>query len=333
MSKTRIAINGFGRIGRCVARILMSRDDCELVAVNDPSEDDLKIHLFKYDSNFGTFPAEAKILEDGKYFQLGDHKIRNFRTRNISELTWGEIGVDIVLECTGAFRTIEGCQQHIDMGAKKVLLSAPPKSEGFTTVVMGVNEEVLTGEETFVSNASCTTNCLAPVAKVLDENFGIERGLMTTIHSYTNDQRILDVGHKDFRRARAAGLNMIPTTTGAAAAVGKVLPQLAGKLNGISVRVPTPTVSLVDLTVKLKQPVTVETVNQAFADFSVQRPEIMGIETAPLVSSDYKGEARSTVVVPDKTMLIDDMVKVLAWYDNEWGYSCRMVDMAMKMMG
>ncbi len=331
--KKRVAINGFGRIGRAAARIILSEysDQLELVAINDPSPTELTVHLFQFDSNYGTYEKEVSIVDGGDYIQVGNHKIRSFSTREISELPWGDLKVDIVLECTGVFRTVEKCQPHLDQGAKKVLLSAPAKSEGFATVVLGVNDEELTADAKFVSNASCTTNCLAPVAKVLNDTFGIESGLMTTIHAYTNDQRILDVGHKDLRRARAAALNMIPTSTGAAKAVGLVIPQLKGKLSGLAVRVPTPTVSLVDLVVKLKKGATAEEVNAALEAASKKNPHILGFEKRPLVSKDYQGDARSSIVDASETMVIDDMVKVLAWYDNEWGYSCRFVEMATMM--
>jgi glyceraldehyde 3-phosphate dehydrogenase len=235
------------------------------------------------------------------------------------------------MECTGVFCTKEKCQAHLDQGAKKVLLSAPAKDEGFKTIVLGVNEDDLKADDKFVSNASCTTNCLAPVAKVLHDNFGIVTGLMTTIHAYTNDQNVLDVGHKDLRRARAAGLSMIPTSTGAAKAVGLVIPELKGKMTGLAVRVPTPTVSLVDLVVKVTKKVTVEDVNKALEAASNENPALLGYETRPLVSKDFQGDSRSSIVDASETMVIGDMVKVLAWYDNEWGYSCRYVDLARLM--
>jgi glyceraldehyde 3-phosphate dehydrogenase len=331
--KKRVAINGFGRIGRATARIILSEysDKLELVAINDPSPIELTAHLFQFDSNYGTFDQEISIIEGGKSLQAGKHKIKCFSSREIKELPWGELKIDIVLECTGVFRTVESCQPHLDQGAKKVLLSAPAKSEGFTTIVLGVNDKDLTSNLKFVSNASCTTNCLAPVAKVLHDTFEIETGMMTTIHSYTNDQRVLDVGHKDLRRARAAGINMIPTSTGAAKAVGLVLPALKGKLNGLSVRIPTPTVSLVDLVVKVKKTVTVESVNVALESAAKKNPHILGFEKRPLVSKDFQGDSRSSIVDASETMVIGDMVKVLAWYDNEWGYSCRYVELASMM--
>ncbi len=328
---TRVAINGFGRIGRCALRIALQRDDIEVVAINDPSPAEQSLLLFQFDSNYGPYQGTASLKEEGNILRVDNKDIKLFSTREITQLPWGDLDVDVVLECTGVFRTKEGAQKHIDQGAKKVLLSAPAKSEGFTTVVLGVNEEILTGKEVFVSNASCTTNCLAPVAKVLEDTFGIESGLMTTIHSYTNDQKILDVAHKDMRRARAAALNMIPTSTGAAKAVGLVLPELKGKLNGMAVRVPTPTVSLVDLTVKVKKETTTEEVNAAMKAFSDQRPEILGYEERPLVSMDFKGDARSSIFDPAETKVLGDLVKILSWYDNEWGYSSRFVELAARL--
>ncbi len=333
--KKRVAINGFGRIGRATARIILENysDQLDLVAINDPSPTTTTAHLLQFDSNFGTFKKNISIINEGgeEYLLVDDKKIRSFTTREISDLPWGDLDIDIVLECTGVFRTIDGCQKHIDQGAKKVLLSAPPKSDGFRVIVHGVNDEELKKDDIFVSNASCTTNCLAPVVKVLHENFTIKSGLMTTIHSYTNDQRILDVGHKDLRRARAGALNIIPTSTGAAKAVGLVIPEMAGKLTGLAVRVPTPTVSIVDLTVKLDKKVTAEEVNAIFKAEAEKNPRIFGVESRPCVSKDFQGDSRSTIVDLEQTMVIDDMLKVMSWYDNEWGYSCRYVDIATMM--
>ena len=331
----RVAINGFGRIGRAAARIILDHhaDDLELVAINDPAPTETTAHLFKFDSNYGTFNQDIEIVHEGEkeFLMVGEKKISSFSTRNISELPWGELDIDIVMECTGVFRTKEKCQPHLDQGAKKVLLSAPAKDDNFRTIVLGVNDDDLKDDDKFVSNASCTTNCLAPVAKVLHDTFGIKSGLMTTIHAYTNDQNVLDVGHKDLRRARAAGLSMIPTSTGAAKAVGIVIPELKGKLTGLAVRVPTPTVSLVDLVVKLDKKVTAEEVNKALEQASNENPALIGYETRPLVSKDFQCDSRSTIVDASETMVIDDMVKVLSWYDNEWGYSCRYVDLACMM--
>ncbi len=333
MKKTRIAINGFGRIGRCAARAIMQKhkDSMELVAINDPSDPKLTEHLFKHDSTFGTYKGDAKMSEDGKTFTIDGNNISSFQTRNILELPWKDLDIDVVLECTGVFRTKEGASQHLDQGAKKVVISAPAKSEGFTTIVLGVNDDILTGDEKLISNASCTTNCLAPVAKVLNDEFEIEAGLMTTIHSYTTSQRLLDMGCNDLRRARSAAENIIPTSTGAAIAVGIVLPELNGKLNGKSMRVPTPDVSLVDLVVKVKKEVTVESVNAALKKASDDMPNILGFSTEPLVSIDFRGDDRSSIVDASETMVIGDLVKVFAWYDNEWGYACRLVDLAHKV--
>lgn len=333
--KKRVAINGFGRIGRAAARIILAdhKDLIELVAVNDPSPTEQIALLFQFDSNFGRLGKEVSVVveSDKEFLQVGNDRIRSFGSRNISDLPWGELGIDIVLECTGVFRTVEGVQPHLDQGAKKVILSAPAKGDGFTSFVLGVNDEMITGKETMISNASCTTNCLAPVAKVLNDSFGIECGLMTTIHSYTNDQRILDVGHSDLRRARAAAINMIPTSTGAAKAVALVIPEMKGKLTGTSIRVPTPSVSLVDLTVKVKKSVTKEEVNAALKAASEKMPHILGYETLPLVSSDYRMDPRSSIVDADETFVMQDLVKVLAWYDNEWGYSSRLVELVEKL--
>ncbi len=329
--KKRIAINGFGRIGRAAARIALKNPDLELVAINDPSPTEQMIHLFEFDTNYGRFEGEVSVEKGGDVFNVNGHKIKCFSTREITDLPWGDLDIDVVLECTGVFRTLEKVQPHIDQGAKKVLLSAPAKSEGFKTIVMGANDDTLTEDDKFVSNASCTTNCLAPVTKVLQENFGIKCGLMTTIHAYTNGQRLLDVGHKDLRRSRAAAMNVIPTSTGAAIAVGLVLPELQGKLNGLAVRVPVPTVSLVDLVVKLDKKASAEEVNAALKKASDAQPHILGYEERPLVSSDYLRDSRSSIVDAAETMVMDDMVKVMAWYDNEWGYSCRYVELAAKL--
>ncbi len=331
--KKRIAINGFGRIGRAVARIILQHhsDTLQVVAINDPSPAETTAHLFSFDSNFGRYSGKVSIEEGGKFFKIDEHVIQNFSTREINELPWGELDIDVVLECTGVFRTKKLAEAHIKQGAKKVLLSAPAKDDQFKTIVLGVNEDTLTNKDKFVSCASCTTNCLSPVAKILNDEFNIESGLMTTIHSYTNDQRILDVGHKDLRRARAAAINIIPTSTGAAKAIGLVLPELNGKLNGMAIRVPTPTVSLIDLVVKVTKKVDTDKVTKAFEKASKSMPHILGIETQPLVSSDFKGDTRSSIVDIAQTQVIGDMVKVLAWYDNEWGYSSRLAELATKL--
>lgn len=327
----RIAINGFGRIGRAVARIAIGHPELDLVAINDPSPTEHMAHLFQFDTNYGTYDGEVSVEDEGKTLNINGKRITCFSTRQISELPWRDHEIETVIDCTGVFRTKEGVQQHVDQGAKKVVISAPAKSDGFATVVVGVNDDILTGKEQFISNASCTTNCLAPVAKALHENFEIQSGLMTTIHAYTTSQCLLDVGAKDMRRARAAAVNMIPTSTGAAKAVGLVLPELNGKLNGMSVRVPMSSVSLVDLVVKVKAPTSAEAVNAALKKASEANPHVLGFEKRPLVSSDYRCDSRSSIVDASETMVIDDMVKVLAWYDNEWGYSSRIVDLMAKL--
>lgn len=327
LMKVKVAINGFGRIGRMVFRKAMLEDEVEVVAINASYPAETLAHLIKYDSIHGTYtlPVEAKddtIVVDGKVVQL-------LHSRDPRELPWAKLGVDIVIEATGKFKTQETAGYHIEAGAKKVLITAPAKDED-VTIVMGVNDhEYDPGNHHIISNASCTTNCLAPVAKVIDETFGIESGLMTTVHAYTNDQKNIDNPHKDLRRARACGQSIIPTSTGAAKAIAKVLPQLEGKLNGMALRVPTPNVSLVDLVVQVKKDVTQEEVNTALkmaAEGSLKG--ILGFSDEPLVSIDFNGEEQSSVIDGLSTMVMSDrQVKVLAWYDNEWGYSCRVVDL------
>ena len=326
----KIAINGFGRIGRCVARIAATRSDVEIVAINDMASMDMMLYLLKNDSVHGTFKSEVEQLDD-ENISIDGHKIRVFSDRDPKNLKFADCGADMVLECTGVFLTQESAQVHIDNGVEKVLFSAPSKDTATETFVMGVNEELYAGQK-IVSNASCTTNCLGPVAKVLDDAFGIEKGLMTTIHSYTNDQNILDVKHtKDKRRARAGAINMIPTTTGAAKAISLVMPQLKGRLHGQSVRVPTPDVSMVDLNVVVKRSTTKEEVTKVFneaANGSLKGLLLMDKEMR--VSQDFVGSTYSSIVAEDMTQVIGgDMVKIMAWYDNEWGYSMRLVDMAL----
>jgi glyceraldehyde 3-phosphate dehydrogenase len=325
----KVAINGFGRIGRCVARIISSRDDVELVCVNDTASREMTEQLLKYDSVHGTFDGVVKTLADG-YMQIGNSRVKMFSTRDPKELNFADYGVDVVLECTGAFLTKEKAQVFIDNGVKKVLMSAPAKDDT-PTFVIGVNEDKYAGEA-IVSNASCTTNCLGPIAKVLDDAFGIDKGLMTTIHAYTNDQNILDVKHsKDLRRARAAAVNMIPTTTGAAKAIGLVLPQLKGRLHGQSVRVPTPNVSMVDLNVLVKKDTTIAEVNALLKEKAENElAGIVLIDEEYRVSQDFQSSSYSSVVASDLTQVIaGNMIKVMAWYDNEWGYSTRLIDMAL----
>ncbi|MDF1876775.1 type I glyceraldehyde-3-phosphate dehydrogenase [Sulfurimonas sp. SAG-AH-194-L11] len=326
----KIAINGFGRIGRCVARIAASREDVEIVAINDMASMDMMLYLLKNDSVHGTFKSEVIQLDD-ENITIDGHKIRVFSDRDPKNLKFADCGADMVLECTGVFLTQESAQVHIDNGVQKVLFSAPSKDTQTDTFVMGVNHELYAGQK-IVSNASCTTNCLGPVAKVLDDAFGIEKGLMTTIHSYTNDQNILDVKHsKDKRRARAGAINMIPTTTGAAKAISLVMPQLKGRLHGQSVRVPTPDVSMVDLNVVVKRNTTKEEVTKVFNDAANGSLKgLLLMDKEMRVSQDFVGCEYSSIVAEDLTQVIGgDMVKIMAWYDNEWGYSMRLVDMAL----
>jgi glyceraldehyde 3-phosphate dehydrogenase len=326
--KAKIAINGFGRIGRMVFRKAIMEENLEVVAINASYPATTLAHLIKYDTNHGTFDAdvlteENAIIVNGKRVQLlGD--------RDPKALPWKALGIDIVIEATGKFNSKDKASLHIEAGAKKVILTAPGKNEDIT-IVMGVNESALNIEEhSIISNASCTTNCLAPVAKVLDEQFGIDNGLMTTVHAYTNDQKNIDNPHKDLRRARACGQSIIPTTTGAAKALSLVLPQLKGKLHGMALRVPTPNVSLVDLVVDVKRDVTAEEINEAFITASLGSLNgIVEYTTEPLVSIDFNTNPHSAIIDGLSTMVMGDRkVKVLAWYDNEWGYSCRVVDLA-----
>ena len=324
----KLAINGFGRIGRLVFRTALQRKDIEIVAVNDLTDAKMLAHLLKYDSVHGKLDAE--VTADGDNLIVDGKTVRVYAEKDPANLPWGELDVDIVVESTGFFTNYDDAKKHVDAGAKKVIVSAPGKN--MPTFVMGVNEETYNKDEDIVfSNASCTTNCLAPVAKVLDEKFGIKRGMMTTVHSYTNDQKILDLPHKDYRRARAAAMSSIPTTTGAASAVAKVLPQLEGKLDGMAIRVPTPNVSLVDLVAELDQNVTVEELNAAFKAASEEGSLAgkLSYSEEPLVSIDYNGNTSSSTVDALSTMVLEDnLVKVLAWYDNETGYSTRVVDLA-----
>jgi len=329
MSKVKIAITGFGRIGRCAARLISDMEDVELVAVNDTTEREMTKYLLKYDSVHGTFDKDVEILEDD-YMMIGDMKVKFLNDRDPKNLDFAKYGAEVLLECTGVFYTQEKSQVYLDNGIKKVIFSAPAKDKETATFVMGVNEDSYQGE-TIISNASCTTNCLAPVVKVIDDAFGIEQGLVTTIHSYTNDQNILDVKHKkDPRRARAAAVNMIPTTTGAAKAIGLVLPHLKGKLNGQAVRVPTPNVSMVDLNVMVKKDTSKDEVNEVFKNAQNKMPNIILVDEDKRVSSDFIGCDISSIVASDLTQVIGgNFVKVMAWYDNEWGYSKRLIDLAV----
>ena len=325
----KVAINGFGRIGRNAFKVAMDKyaDSMDIVAINDLTDPATLAHLLEFDSCFGRFNGTVEAKEDA--LVVNGKEIKVLAERDPANLPWKEMGVDIVIESTGLFTAKEKAVKHIEAGAKKVIISAPAKNEDIT-IVMGVNEDKYDpANHHVISNASCTTNCLAPFAKVVHEKFGIRRGLMTTVHSYTNDQRILDLPHKDLRRARAAALSIIPTTTGAAKAVALVLPELKGKLNGFAMRVPTPTVSVVDLVAELDKSVTAEEVNAALKE-AAEGPMkgILGYEDRPLVSIDFKGDPRSSIVDGLSTMVMEgNMVKIVSWYDNEWGYSNRIADL------
>jgi len=324
----KVGINGFGRIGRLVFRAALSKEsiDLDFVAVNDLTDSKTLAYLLKYDSNFGTLSNKISAKEGAISIDRKDVKV--IAEKDPAKLPWKELGVDIVIESTGRFTQVEKAQAHLQAGAKKVIISAPAKGE-CPTFVMGVNEDAYDAKkDNVMSNASCTTNCLAPVAKVLLDEFGIEKGLMTTIHAYTNDQSILDFPHKDLRRSRAAALSMIPTTTGAAKAIGLVVPQLKGKMDGLAIRVPTPDVSLVDLTVSVKKEATAEQVNSALKKAAEGKLKgILEVCDEPLVSKDFQGNSASSIVDMLSTKTFGSMVKVLAWYDNEWGYSCRVIDL------
>ncbi|WP_119343346.1 type I glyceraldehyde-3-phosphate dehydrogenase [Facilibium subflavum] len=323
----KIAINGYGRIGRCVLRAIYEgglTDQFKVVAINDLGSADVNVHLTKYDTTHGPFKADVSL--QGNEMQVNNDRIKLLAERNPADLPWKSLEVDVVFECTGVFASKEKCQPHLQAGAKKVVISAPAGNDVDATIVYGVNQNVLTSDMTVISNASCTTNCLAPIAKVLSETVGIEMGLMTTIHSYTNDQSIVDSYHKDLHRARAAAHNMIPTKTGAAAAVGLVLPKLNGRLDGFAMRVPTINVSVVDLTFTATQKTTVDAVNQAVKKASENELKgILGYNEAPLVSSDFNHDARPSVFDATQTRVIGNLVKVLSWYDNEWGFSNQML--------
>ena len=328
----KVGINGFGRIGRNVYRAAHGRRDLEIVAVNDITDPPTLAHLLKYDSILGNF--EGDVRPDGDALQINGSHIRVFAEKDPGNLPWRDLGIDIVIESTGLFTDATKAKVHIEKGgAKKVIISAPAKNEDIT-IVLGVNGDRYDPKaHNVVSNASCTTNALAPVAKVLHDSFGIEAGLMTTVHSYTSDQRLLDAPHKDLRRARAATLSMIPTSTGAAKAMALVMPELKGKFHGISLRVPTPNVSLVDLAVMTRDPVSVDTINEALREAAASDLKgILSVTEQELVSSDFKGDSHSSIVDAPLTMVIGDRHgKVFSWYDNEWGYSCRVVDLAVYM--
>ncbi len=327
----RVAINGFGRIGRNVLRASLKEEAFDIVAINDLTSPETLAHLLKYDSVFGAFPGEIevkdnKLLVNGKEIVISSQK-------DPASLPWKELNVDLVVEATGVFRKREGALKHIEAGAKKVVISAPA-TDPDTTIVMGVNDcDYNHDKHNIISNASCTTNCVAPVIKLLNDNYGVEHGNMTTVHSYTNDQRILDLPHKDLRRARAAAVNIIPTTTGAAKAVGLVIPEVAGKITGSAIRVPSPDVSLIDLVVKLKKETSKEELKELFSNASKgEMKGVLGYTEEPLVSGDFVGNDNSSIVDGQFiTSVTADMVKILAWYDNEWGYSCRVRDLIIKI--
>jgi len=331
----KIAINGFGRIGRpTFRRILKNYPNLEVVAINDLTDPQTMAHLLRYDSLYGIYEKSIKFTKDNLLVDgtRDGKQIKVIAEPDPANLPWKEMGIDIVLECTGRFRDFEGASKHLTAGAKRVIISAPSKTpEKIPAYILGVNEEKFDPKKNVICDmSSCTTNCLAPVVKILNDNFKIIRGFMSTVHSYTNDQRILDLPHKDLRRARAAALNIIPTTTGAVKAIGKVIPELEGKLDGIALRIPTPTVSILDLICQVEKRTTAQEVNYVFKKASQQKKlkGILGIEDAPLVSSDYIGNSFSAIVDAPLTMVKNDLIKVVAWYDNEWAYACRLAEFA-----
>lgn len=327
----KVAINGFGRIGRCVARIALNRDDIEVVAINDTAKREVTRYLLQYDTVHGEFNKKVEVIDDD-YIAVDGKKIRVYSTRDANELDYAGLGAQVVLECTGAFLTTEKCQPFLNNGIKKVVMSAPAKDDT-PTFVMGVNHETYAGQA-IISNASCTTNCLGPIAKVLDDELGIEKGLMTTIHAYTNGQSLVDVKCRDFRRSRAAACNIIPTTTGAAKAINLVLPQLKGKMHGQSVRVPVPNVSMVDLNVVTKKETTAAEINEIFRKYANGAMKgILLVDDDQRVSTDFCTSAYSSIVASDLTQVIcGNLIKVMSWYDNEWGYSHRLIDLAVYAM-
>jgi glyceraldehyde 3-phosphate dehydrogenase len=329
----KVGINGFGRVGRQTFKALLEeyQDDVEVVAVNDLTDPKTLAYLLQYDSNYGSTFYDSEVVPTENSIKIDDYELKVLAEKDPAALPWGKLGVDVVVESTGRFTDADKARAHLQAGAKKVIISAPAKGEDIT-IVMGVNHDKYDPEKhNIISNASCTTNCLAPVAKVVLDNFGVVKGMVSTIHSYTNDQVILDFPHKDLRRARAAAINIIPTTTGAAKAVSLVLPELKGKFDGMSFRVPTSTVSVIDFKVQVPRKVTAEEVNAALKAASEGDLDgILGYEEQPLVSSDYKGDPRSSIVDALSTMVIgDDLVQIISWYDNEWGYSCRVADLTV----
>jgi len=323
----KVAINGFGRIGRLVLKAGINSKELDFVAVNDLTSPETLAHLFKYDSTFGIWDGEVKA--EGDSIIINGKKIKVLSEKNPENLPWKDLGVDIAIESTGRFREREKAEAHIKAGAKKVIITAPAKGEDIT-IVMGVNEEKYDPKNhSIISNASCTTNCFAPVVKVIMDKFGIKKGFMTTIHSYTNDQNTLDAPHKDLRRARAAAVSMIPTTTGAARAIGIVIPEMKGKLDGMAIRVPTPDASIIDAVFQVEKETSVEEVNAAFKEAAAGKlSKYLEVSEVPLVSRDFIGNSKSSIVDAEFTKVFGDLVKVLAWYDNEWGYSCRVIDLA-----
>ena len=325
----KIAINGFGRIGRLTFKnILEKHPDLEVVAVNDLTDPETLAYLFKYDSAYGVYSHPVKATKDS--LEVDGKEIKIFAEKDPQELPWKKLGIDVVLECTGVFRDYEGSSKHLKAGAKRVVISAPAKSDNIPSYILGINSDKFDPKKDLICDmGSCTTNCLAPIVKVIQEQFGIVKGFMTTVHSYTSDQRLLDAPHKkDLRRGRSAALNIVPTTTGAAKAISKVIPEVKGKLDGMAIRVPSPTVSLVDLVCEVEKKTTAQEVNFALKKASQEDrfKGILGIEDAPLVSCDYRGNSFSSIVDAQSTRVIDNMVKVLSWYDNEWGYAARFAD-------
>ena len=328
----KLGINGFGRIGRLVFRSILERilGGIDIVGVNDLTDARTLAHLFKFDSVHGQFPGDVSV--DGDSLVINGDKFRVFAERDPLKLPWGDLGAEVVVESTGIFRTREKAAQHITAGAKKVVISAPASGDVDATIVLGVNDDVLTGDEEVVSNASCTTNCLAPMVKVLDDKWGVKSGFMTTVHAYTSDQALVDGPHKDLRRARAAALSIIPTTTGAAKAVGLVLPHLQGKLDGMALRVPTPAGSITDLTLDVGEELTPEEVNDAFSEAADRMKGILQYSDDPLVSADIIHNSHSCIFDSQSTLTTGTLVKAVGWYDNEWGYSCRTAELVEKLM-
>ncbi len=327
----KIAINGFGRIGRpTLRRILDNHPNIEIVAINDLTDAPTLAHLLKYDSLYGRYHKEVKAEKDA--LVVGGKSIKIFAEKDPAALPWKNLEIEVVLECSGVFTKMEGAKKHIDAGAKKVVISAPGDSPEIPTYLLGVNADKYQGEN-IISMGSCTTNCLAPIVKILNDEYGVEYGFMTTVHSYTNDQRILDLPHKDLRRARAAAQNIIPTTTGAAKTVAKTIPELIGKLDGLALRIPTPVVSITDFVCTVKKPTNVEEINNLFKEKAAGAlKEILAVSDEPLVSMDFKGDTHSCIVDLPLTMVKENLVKVIAWYDNEWGYACRLAKMSEFIM-